>query len=171
MSQISMSEPLYYYTSQVGPRFGNSRSLVEWKWCRDDMVEADVHFRQLHASILDISMLSQGHMVAPLYHYTGQVSPRFGNSGSREEWKWCHNVIVEAGIHIRPLHTSIFDIYKVCELLVCFRNGILVHPSYTVTLAKLPPDLGIQLQLRSGNDAPTSWLRLIFTPDHFKHSY
>mgnify|MGYP000117535980 FL=1 len=41
-------------------------------------------------------MLSQGHMVAPLYHYTSQVFLSFGNSGSLEEWKNCHNVMVEA---------------------------------------------------------------------------
>ncbi len=63
-------------------------------------------------------MLSQGHMVAHLYRYTGQVAPRFGDSGSLEEWKRCHNVMVEADIHLRPLHTSILDIYKVFELLV-----------------------------------------------------
>jgi hypothetical protein len=60
--------------------------------------------------------------------------------------------MVEADIHLRPLHTSILDIYKVFEPLVCFLNGIWVQP-YTVTLAKLAPDLGSQLHLRSGNDA------------------
>ncbi len=83
-------------------------------------------------------MLSQGHMVAPLYHYTGQVAPSFGNSGSLEEWKLCHNVTVQADIHRRPLHTSILDIYKVFETLVCCLKGIWLHP-YTITLAKLPP--------------------------------
>jgi hypothetical protein len=42
--------------------------------------------------------------------YTGQVAPRFRDSGSLEEWKLCHNVMVEADIHFRPLHTSILDI-------------------------------------------------------------
>jgi hypothetical protein len=31
--------------------------------------------------------------------------------------------------------------------------------------------LGIQVHLRSGNDATTSLLRLIFTSDHFIHPY
>ena len=109
-------------------------------------------------------------MVASLYHYTGQVSPQFGDSGSLEEWKWCHNVIVDADIHLRPLHTFILDIYKVIMTLVCCLKGIWFH-SYTFTLAKLPPDLGIQVHLRSGNDATTSWLRLRSTSDHFIHSY
>ena len=39
--------------------------------------------------------------------------------------------------------------------------------SYTSTPANLPPDLGIQVHLRSGNDATTSWLRLISTSDCF----
>jgi hypothetical protein len=62
-------------------------------------------------------MLSQGHMGAPLfrYHYTGQVAARFGDLDSHEEWKKCHNIMVEANIHFSPLHTSIFDIFKMSE--------------------------------------------------------
>jgi hypothetical protein len=51
--------------------------------------------------------------------------------------------MVEADIHPRLLHTSILDIYKVFEALVCCLKGIWMHP-YTVTLAKLPTDLGMQ---------------------------
>jgi hypothetical protein len=76
----------------------------------------------------------------------------------------------EADIHLRLLHTSILDIYKVFEPLVCCLKDIWLHP-YTITLAKLPPDLGIQVHLRSGNDAITSWLRLISTSDHFIRPY
>jgi hypothetical protein len=78
--------------------------------------------------------------------------------------------MVETDIHFRPLHTSILDIYKVFETLVCCLKGIWLHP-YTVTPAKLPPDLGIQVHLMSGNDATMSLLRLIFPSDHFIHSY
>jgi hypothetical protein len=74
----------------------------------------------------------------------------------------------EADIPLRPLHTSILDIYKVFETLVCCLKGIWLHP-YTLTLAKMPPDLEIQVHLRIGNNATTSLLRLIFTSDHFKH--
>ncbi len=49
--------------------------------------------------------------------------------------------MVEADIHLRPLHIYIFGIYKVFEPLVCCLKGMLVHP-YTVTLAKLALDLG-----------------------------
>jgi hypothetical protein len=78
--------------------------------------------------------------------------------------------MVEADIHLRPLHTSIFDMYKMFETLVCCLKGIWLHP-YTVTLAKFFPDLGIQVHLRSGNDAIMSRLRLITTSDCFIYPY
>jgi hypothetical protein len=62
--------------------------------------------------------------------------------------------MVEADIHLRPLHTSILDIYTVFEPLICCLKGIWLHP-FTVRPAKLPQDLGIQAHLRSGNDAIT----------------
>jgi hypothetical protein len=54
--------------------------------------------------------------------------------------------MIEADIYSRLLHTSIVDIYKVFETLACCVKGILLHP-YTVTLAKFPPDLGVQVCL------------------------
>ena len=78
--------------------------------------------------------------------------------------------MVEADIHLRPLHASLLCIYKVFELLVCGLKGVLVHP-YTVTPAKLAPDLGIQVHLRSENDAITSCFGLISTSDPFIHTY
>ena len=54
------------------------------------MFEADIHLRLLYTFILDmkfvcgIGMLSEGHMVATLCHYTGQIGPRFGKSASLE---------------------------------------------------------------------------------------
>ena len=113
-------------------------------------------------------MLFQGR--APLYHYIGQVGPRLGDSGSLVEQKSCHNLMVEADIHLRPLHASILYIYKVFQLLVCCLKGIWVHP-YT-TPAKLAPDLGTQGHLlQSENISTKSWLRLISTSDHFIHPY
>jgi hypothetical protein len=52
--------------------------------------------------------------------------------------------------------------------LVCCLKGVWVHP-YTVTLARLALDLGIQVHLRSENDAITLCLRLILAIDHFMH--
>jgi hypothetical protein len=60
----------------------------------------------------------------------------------------------EADIHLRLLHISILDIYKVFEPLVCSLKGIWMH-TYTITQYKLAQDLGIQIHLRSGNDAIT----------------
>ena len=121
-------------------------------------------------SVWAIGMLSQENMGAPLYRYTGQVGPRFGKLGSLVKWKWCHYIMSEADIDLRPLHASIFDINKGFEPLVCCLKVIWVHP-YTVTPAKLAQDLGIQVHLWSENDAITSWLRLISTSDHFIHPY
>jgi hypothetical protein len=78
--------------------------------------------------------------------------------------------MVESDIHLRLLHITILDIYKVFETLVCCLKGIWLYP-YTITLAKLATDLGIQVHLRSGNDAKTSWLRMTLTSDHFIHPY
>ncbi len=49
--------------------------------------------------------------------------------------------MVEADFHLRLLHTSILDIYKVFESCVCCLKGVWVHP-YIATLTKLAPDLG-----------------------------
>ncbi len=78
--------------------------------------------------------------------------------------------MVEADIHLRPLHASLLCIYKVFEQLVCGLKGMLVHP-HTVTPAMLAPDFGIQVHLRSENDAITSSFGLISTSDHVIHTY
>jgi hypothetical protein len=77
--------------------------------------------------------------------------------------------MVEADIHLKPLHTSILDMYKVFETLVCCLKGIWLH-LYTITPAKFSQVLGIQVHLRSGNDAIMSWLSLTSTSDHFIHT-
>jgi hypothetical protein len=60
--------------------------------------------------------------------------------------------MVEADIHLRLNPTSILDIYKVVEVLVCCLAGIWVHP-YFIPPAKLAPDFGILGHLWSGNYA------------------
>jgi hypothetical protein len=57
-------------------------------------------------------------------------------------------------MHFRPLHTSMLDIYTVFESLVCCLKGIWVHP-YTVTPAKVAPDLGILGRLWSVKMVPS----------------
>ena len=94
------------------PRFWKSGSLEESTWSHNVMVEAEIHLSLLHTSIVNIQhvratgIMSQGHVGAPLYRCTGQVDPRFGKSGSLKDWKWCHDVMVKADIHLKPLHTS-----------------------------------------------------------------
>jgi hypothetical protein len=60
--------------------------------------------------------------------------------------------MVDTAIHIRLYPTSILDMYKVFEVLVCWFTGIWVHP-YFIPPAKLAPDFGILGHLWSGNDA------------------
>ncbi len=69
--------------------------------------------------------------------------------------------MAEADIYLRPLYTSMVDIYKGFEPFVCCLKGMWVHP-YTVTLAKLAPYLGSQGHLRNENDAYIH-LRLLHT--------
>ena len=54
LSQGYMGAPLYRSTGQVGPRFGKSGSPVEWKMMSSCIVEADIHLRPFHTSILDM---------------------------------------------------------------------------------------------------------------------
>ena len=171
LSQVHMGAPLYRYTSQVGTRFGDYRPLFNCKmmplrhsWgCQPPQSTTHILIRHKQ-SVLVIGMLSQGNMGAPFYRYTDQVGPRFVKSGSLVEWKWCHYIMAEADINLRPFHTSIFDIYKGFEPLECCLKGTWVHP-YTVTPAKLAPDFGIWVHLWSENDVITSWFRLISTSD------
>jgi hypothetical protein len=132
------------------------------------MFEADIHFRPPNTSMLDIYEVFEPLVCCLkgiwLHPYTITPAKLPLDLGSQ-----CHNVMFEADIYIRSVHTSILDINKVFEPLVCCLKGIWVQP-FSVTLAKLPPDLGIQVHLRSGN-ATTSWLRLISTSDHFIHPY
>ena len=63
-------------------------------------------------------MLSQGHMGAHLYCYTGQVGPSFGNSGWSE-----HDVITSC---LRLISTSDHFTHPYFEPLICCLKGIWV---------------------------------------------
>ncbi len=58
------------------------------------------------------------------------------------KWKWCHDVMVKAVVHLWLLPTSIVDMYKVFFHLLMRYVGIWVHP-YIVTL----PMLGLILAI------------------------
>jgi hypothetical protein len=77
-------------------------------------------------------------------------------------------VMVKADIYLRLLPKSELDLSKVFEPLTLCLKGIWEHP-YTDTQAKLAQDFGLLGHLWSGNDAITSWLRLISTSDCFPH--
>jgi hypothetical protein len=97
------------------------------------MVEADIHLRLNPTSILNIYKVFEvlvcclaGIWVHPYFIPPAKLAP-FWNSGSLVEWKLCHCMMVEAHIHLRLLLTSILDMYKVFEVLVCRLTGIWVH--------------------------------------------
>ncbi len=73
-----------------------------------------------------------------LHPYTITPAKLPPDSGSQ-----CHSIMFEADIYLRLLHTSILDIYKVFEPLVCCLKGIWVQP-YSITLAKLPQIWGFR---------------------------
>jgi hypothetical protein len=84
-----------------------------------------IHIRHIQI-VWAIGMLSQGH-----------IWLRFLKSGSLVELKWCHYLMVKAHILFILLPTSILDMYKLFELLVCCLKGTWVHP-YTIPPAKWP---------------------------------
>ena len=134
------------------------------------MGEADINFRPLHTFIVDIDTLFEplvcclkGKWEDP-YNAT---STMLATDLCMQGHLWSEKML-EAVIHLRPLHTSIVDIHKVFEPLICCLKGIWVHPC-TATLTMLAPDLCIQGHLWSENDAIASWLRLISTSDCFIH--
>ena len=87
--------------------------------------------------------------------------------GSLGESKW---YMIEASVLFKLLPTSILDLYKVFDPLLCCLRGMWAHP-YTIPPAKLAPDLELLGCLWSGNDAITSCVRLIYTSDHIVHPY
>ena len=72
------------------------------------------------------------------------VAPNFGILILGQLWSGndairCHYIMVEADTHLRLCPTSILDIYKVFEVLVCCLKGIWLHP-YFIPPAKLASD-------------------------------
>ena len=124
-------------------------------------------------SAFALGVLSHWHMGAPLYHYTWQVGPRLGISGSFDvRWKWCH--IIRSWL--RLISTSDHSVHPFRYLqsvwaMVCCLEGICVHPYNTVPQAKLTPDLG-----KYGSPVEWKWCYGVIveaeaTSDHFIHPY
>ena len=135
-----------YWPSWLRFRNSSAGSLAESTWWHYIIVEAAILFKLLPTYILDIynkvfeplvCCLKSIGMGAPLYHSTSHWPQILDPSGSHEDSKWCHYILFDADIHLRPLYTSILDIFKVFEPLVCcLKEGIWVHPC-TISPAKL----------------------------------
>ncbi len=123
-----------------------------------------------------IGMLSQGHMSAPLYHYTGQqVAHNFGILGqlSIVEWKWCHWMPLHHGWGWCPPQTAshIHIRHIQCAWVIgILSQGHMGAPFYPYT-SKVGPRFWNFGHLWTENDANTSWLRLTSTSDCFPHPY
>ena len=88
LPQRHMGASLYRYTRQGGPSLEIQRvrcgvrmmTLVYhgWGWQYPGWTTLIISIRYIK-SVWAIDMLSQGHMGAPLYRYTSQVGPRFGD--------------------------------------------------------------------------------------------
>ncbi len=84
------------------------------------MVEAEIHLRPLHTSILGIYIVFEplvcclkGMWVHPYTVTLAKLALDFGILGSLDEWQWCHNIMFGADIYLKPLNISIVGIYKV----------------------------------------------------------
>ena len=112
-----------------------------WDWY-PPQTTSYIHIRHIK-SVWAIGMLSQWYMGAALYSYAGQAGPRFGKPASLEEWKWCYLKSCS-----RLIFTSDHFIHPYSIHTKCLSHWYAVSRAYcctlTVTLAKLPPDLGIQ---------------------------
>ncbi len=159
-----MVVPLLSYTHLNWLRFWWSGSLVEWKWCHYIMVEAVTLFKLLPTSILDIYKVFdhidkyavRRHMVATLLSYTHPTKGIFWWSGSPEEWKQCHYIMVEAAILFKLLPTSIWDIYKVFEYI----NMYAVHRHMVATLLRYTHPTWLRF-LWSGSLVESKWRHYI----------
>ncbi len=179
MSQGPMGAPLCRYTHHVGPRFGNSGSLLEWTWCHHIMFEADIHIKLIFTSKLDTNKVID---IEPLVYavssaYSWTLIPLHWPSWPKMwEFRFTREVKMMSLHHgwgwYPPQTPSILDVNEVFEPLLCCLKGIWVHPStIPLPLAKLAPDLGIQVHLWSAHDVITACLMLISTSDSFSHPY
>ena len=136
------------------------------------LFEADIHLRPLHTFILDIYKALEP-LVCCLkcvtvhpYRYTGQVGPKFGNSGSH---LWSGNDVIMSWLRMISTSDHIIHPYLICAQ--CLNHWYAVSRAYGCILMPLHqgswPQLGIQVYMWSENYAITSNLRLISTLDPF----
>jgi hypothetical protein len=149
-------------------------SLVDWKWCRCMMIEADIHLRLLLTSILDIYNVFEVLLCClkglwvHLYTVTlAKLAPYFGLLGHlRVEmmplchgWGW-YPPQTASHIHSR----NIKHVWAI---------GMLSHRNMGVPLYNYAGQIGPRFwnlgHLWTENDAIAWWLRLTSTSDCFQH--
>ncbi len=79
--------------------------------------------------------------------------------------------MVEADGHLKLLHTSISDMYKVFEHIDLLFTFIQCQPYTVIPTLLLGSDFGVLGHLWSQNDVIMSWLRLSATSNCFPHPY
>ncbi len=92
----------------------NMMSLChDWGW-QPSQNALHIHIRHIQ-SVWVHWYAVHGHTVAALHSYTHTTWLRFWfwGSGSLVESKWCHYVMVKAEGHLKLLHASILNVYKV----------------------------------------------------------
>ncbi len=123
-----------------------------------------IHIRHIKC-VWAIGIWSQGHMDAPLYHYTSKVGPRFWNLGHL----WSENDAITSWLRLTSTSDCFPHPYTTYKM--CLRYYFAVSRAYGCTFillySKLAPDFKCLGHLWSGNDAITWWLRLICTSDCF----
>jgi hypothetical protein len=113
------------YTGTTWVIFWGSGSLVESKWCRGIMVDADSHLNHCVSDpywiYTKFLMLSMGMRQQSQTEKTNTTLLRCWGSGSPVESKWCHCVMVKAdsllkllpAIHIRHMKSVSTHSYAV----------------------------------------------------------
>jgi hypothetical protein len=143
------------------------------------MDEADVSLKLLHPSILDIYKVIEslvcclkGIWVHPSTITPARLAPYLGSQGHL----WSDNDVNTSWL--RLISTSDPFMHPYYAYTKCLSYWYAVSRACWCTLiplhrpsSKLAPDLGIQVHLRSENNAITSCFGLISTSDHFIHTY
>ncbi len=117
-----------------------------------------------------IGMLSQGHMGAPLYHYTSKVGLRLWNLAHL----CCENDAIMWWLRLTSTSDCFSNPYK--TYTKCLRYYFAVSRAYWCTLIPLhriswPHILKFLVHLWSENEDITSSLKLISALDWFTHPY
>jgi hypothetical protein len=93
-----------------------------WGW-QPTQTASDIHIRQIEC-VYALWYAVHGHKAVALNSCTHITCVRFYDSGSLDESKWCHYVMVEAENHLKLLPASTLDIYKLYEHIDMLSMGM-----------------------------------------------